>query len=123
MPVFGPSGATQLGTGRSRIEEAFVRLANGVTRLHPDDLPELARSCGTEMGGDDIVMFVVDLDQRTLRTFGGPDVTELSVDDSSAGAAYRREDIVVTTDRPDHARLWIPIMDSAERLGVLAVTL
>jgi hypothetical protein len=104
---------------------AFVQLANGVTNLHPDDLPGHVSTCASLLGGRDATLYLVDLEQRSLQPFGRPSAAAHDVSEPSPGAgqAYRSETTVRVPEpgHPSETRLWVPLMDSAERLGVLAV--
>ncbi|MBI5090468.1 MAG: serine/threonine-protein phosphatase [Actinobacteria bacterium] len=67
-------------------------------------------------------MYVVDYEQRLLVGLGPNDVgATLSVDGSLAGRAFRHIEPVAV--RGAHDRLWLPIIDGVERLGVLDVRL
>jgi hypothetical protein len=72
---------------------------------------------------DDAVVYLVDVDQRLLVPLDGGD--SLSIDTTLAGRAFRTEQILDGTV-DDHGngrrRLWIPIIDGAERIGMLAVS-
>jgi hypothetical protein len=103
--------------------DAIVReLLQATFGLKPDDL----ESCVSELvarhlGVDDIDLLLVDLDQTELRQLGAlPGSPGQSVDGSLAGLAFRDEAPVVEWDGA-RRRLWLPILDSAERVGVLAV--
>ena len=110
---------------RTRVERAFIELANGVTSLHPDDLAMHVERCAGLLGGTGVVLLLVDIEQRTLRPLdvGQSETHDVADPDSNPGAAYRQEASVREgPERGDGAvRLWIPLMDSAERLGVLGV--
>jgi serine phosphatase RsbU (regulator of sigma subunit) len=49
---------------------------------------------------------------------GSPGGARLSVDGTLAGRAFRTVQIL-STDRGDRPRLWVPLLDGADRLGVL----
>ena len=69
-----------------------------------------------------MALYLVDLDQVELRALGSPPGTDvLAVDGTSAGMAFRDVEPVVEW-HDGGRRLWLPIVDSAERVGVLAVT-
>jgi hypothetical protein len=84
--------------------------------MHPDSLPDEVALAGRLLGGDGVRMLLVDMEQEGLRPLGG-DPDELhAVDGPGAGEAFREERAV----RHDGV-LWLPIKDSAERVGVLGV--
>lgn len=109
---------------RGATEAAFVELATGLSRLHPDDLPELVRRCAGLLGGHDAVLLLVDLEQRALHPLHDETVGRFDVDaaDPGPGSAFRTESILgLPVDGCGDVQLWIPLMDSAERLGVIGV--
>ncbi len=84
--------------------------------MHPDDLAREVATAGAAMGGDDVVLYVVDHDQVTLRSLDeGAGVDQL-VEGDGAGRAFREERAVSDGDG-----LWLAVKDSAERIGVLWV--
>jgi hypothetical protein len=94
----------------------FLRASHG---LHPDELTALAVRCAERLGGRDVVLLVVAIDQVELRALG--EDLEFSVEQSEAGRAYRTESPIFEA-LGDETRMWIPVIDSAERMGVLGVT-
>jgi serine/threonine protein phosphatase PrpC len=106
-------------------ERAFVELSNGSTHLLPHELPALVARCAAMLGGRDALLLLVDIEQRSLHPFGPEAAASHPVDEAGPGAgqAYRTEDRV-RVEIPDgkgEARLWLPLLDSAERLGVFGV--
>ncbi|MBW3613732.1 MAG: serine/threonine-protein phosphatase [Actinobacteria bacterium] len=92
--------------------------------LHPDDLPRLVASQLRTLGGHDAVIYLSDLDQRTLVPLpGGPvsDPPVLAVDGTLPGRSFRSV-AVLSTDEQAGRRLWLPLLDGGERVGLLAVT-
>lgn len=92
------------------------------------ELPDLlARHAGL-LGADDAVAYVVDLQQSVLVPFlgaGGPAPTQqvepLGVDSSLAGRSFQHLE-VLSQEVAGGTRVWLPLLDGSERLGVLAVT-
>jgi serine/threonine protein phosphatase PrpC len=121
----GPADHDERSRVHTDVERAFVQLANGVTHLHPDDLPGHVERCAALLRGREATLWLVDIDQRTLRPFPAASAKARDVDEpgTSPGTAYRTELTIRdrTHDGTDDVRLWIPLMDSAERLGVLGV--
>lgn len=97
-------------------------LIDASAAMHPDEVVTRIREVAERTGGSDFELLVADLSQRTLSPLppavGG---AVRAVSSSYAGAAYRR---TVTVSEPDGGgtRLWVPMLDSAERVGVLGVT-
>jgi hypothetical protein len=106
-----------------KTEDALARLSLSSLRLHPDDLHAVVRELAVTIGLDDLRIHVVDLEQRQLVPLPVPDAeaTEaLAVDDSEAGRAYRLERPVIEDGT---SILWLPLLDSAERFGVVRATI
>ncbi len=109
---------------RAEVGSALVTLLDASHHLHPDDLPGLVASQLAALGGSDGVIYLADLDQRTLVPLpGGPvvDPPVLSIDGTLPGRGFRTVGMV-STDDPTGRRLWFPLLDGGERLGMLAVT-
>ena len=103
---------------------ALVTLLAGTHRAPPDLLPAIVADAGHALGVQ-VAIYLVDYDQRRLFPLPGPDFASrepLGVDSTLAGRAFRLVDIV-PTDAKDCLRLWVPLLDGVERLGVLDVTL
>jgi hypothetical protein len=107
---------------------ALSRLALASTHLHPDDIPELVAREAAALGALDAVVYLVDMEQRVLVPFlapGAAEVDVLAIDGTIGGRAYRTERPVVVADSAavdgddDTTTLWTPLLDSAERFGVV----
>jgi hypothetical protein len=109
----------QLG---QRLVGALARLSLESTGLHPDDVDDAIRRAVGGPGVLGVRVLVVDLDQLVLVPLGD-EGEELGVDTSEGGRAYRTEETVVADTLGGGATAWIPLMDSAERIGVLEVSL
>lgn len=95
--------------------------------VRADQLPELAQQHVAAFGGDEVVCYLVDLQQTTLVPFLGSSgagddrlVPSLPVDTTMAGRAYQQVQ-VQTQDRPGKTIVWAPLVDGTERLGVAAI--
>jgi hypothetical protein len=85
--------------------------------MFPDDLAEGVSLLAAEhTSAREMELLLVDLDQEVLSPIRGGEPQ--SVEWSAAGQAFREEQPVVERT-PDGRRLWLPILDSAERVGVL----
>ena len=89
----------------------------------PEDLPGMARRAARQLGADDMILFVVDHEQRQLLALPGPDAprrVSLAIEGTMAGRAF-------SMLRPfggpvdDGARLWLPLLNGLERVGVAEV--
>ena len=95
----------------------------GASRLVvPDAIPGLLESHGRLLGAKSAVMYLVDLDQRWLvalpREDGKP-AEDLAIDGTLAGRAYRSIEVLDMIDADGDRYVWVPLLDGAERLGVV----
>jgi hypothetical protein len=89
--------------------------------MYPDDLAaEVADAC-RHLGASEVVVLLVDHDQDLLVAFAEGDDRTYMVDDPGPGDAFREERIVVEPAGRGSRRLWVHIIDSAERVGVLGI--
>ena len=114
------------GSSRATAELAgMVGLLDGSHLAPPDELPALASAAYRSLGVD-VTIYLVDHDQRLLvpllarETAGDVPTGPLGVDATLAGRAFRQAQ-TTTSDQPGQRRLWLPLRDGAERLGVLDV--
>jgi serine phosphatase RsbU (regulator of sigma subunit) len=93
--------------------------------MPPDALDELAVLGARHLGAATAVLWLVDYDQSTLTRLDsptGPLREHLSVDGSLAGRCFRSVETIESDSDGGH-RLWVPLLDGLERLGVLEVVL
>lgn len=89
--------------------------------MRPDDLPRLVDQAARLVGADGCRLYLVARDQRSLVEVapgGGACGDPLGLDGTVAGRAYRLTEVTATADG---GRLWVPLLDGTERLGVLEV--
>lgn len=98
-------------------------LLERVKLAQPDELAEVVNSATRRMGVD-VTVYLIDHEQRRLWPLperGKPAPPPLSIDGTVAGRAFTS----VRTHAGDHEgrryRLWVPLVDGAERLGVSEV--
>lgn len=89
--------------------------------LYPEDLAREVADAAAHLGGDEVDLLLADYDQRTLVAFDADDGRTFEVDGPGPGFAFRRETIVEDVRSDGRRRLWVPVKDSADRLGVLGV--
>ncbi|WP_219465154.1 PP2C family protein-serine/threonine phosphatase [Nonomuraea rhizosphaerae] len=103
-----------------------------------EDVPGLVAEHAGPVGFTQILIYVVDLQQRFLvplpdqRDTAGEPLLPLRIDSTLAGRAYRDVEVVQgklpVEDGPqppgegERRRLWAPLLDGTERVGVMAVT-
>jgi hypothetical protein len=106
---------TTADTGEDRLEEFLADPANAAL-----DLTTTVARCTEALGLQHSVVYLADIQQRRLVPL--TDVTPpVPVDDSLAGWTYRTQSLRVEESEPGGMTAWIPLVDGAERLGVLAV--
>ncbi|OXS35358.1 PP2C family protein-serine/threonine phosphatase [Streptomyces sp. XY006] len=106
---------TTAASGEDRLEEFLADPANAAL-----DLTTTVARCTRALGLQHSVVYLADIQQRRLVPL--TDVTPpLPVDDSLAGWTYRTQSLRVAESESGGMTAWLPLVDGAERLGVLAV--
>ncbi|MFE0187829.1 PP2C family protein-serine/threonine phosphatase [Streptomyces sp. NPDC058989] len=100
-------------------ERLLGELITETQSVLPVDLSALADRCAAALGLNTVLIYLVDLQQWLLVPLD-ESLEPLPVDASQAGWAYRTVSPRVT-DNGDGLVVWVPLIDGAERLGVLAV--
>ena len=89
--------------------------------MNPDQMGPLAALGARQLGAETAVVWLVDYEQLILVAVTGPGTTareHQSVDGSVAGRAFRTVE-PVEVESGGVRRLWVPMLDGVERLGVL----
>lgn len=97
---------------------ALVEALEGSHRAPPERLPAVAAAAGRALGVE-VALFLVDYEQEALVPAGGGG-EPLGIDSTVAGRAFSRVQ-VLTSASPDRPRMWFPLLDGVERLGVVEV--
>jgi hypothetical protein len=115
--------------GRSRRESLGERLLGSLldrAHLMPPRLvgPLVAQEIAA-MGGRDVAIYLQDFEHAVLRPLRGPGLggTPSPIDDSPAGTAFRTDSPVEVAEPDGAVRLYMPMLDGSDRVGVLALTL
>jgi hypothetical protein len=109
-------------------DEATVELFNELLRrTHlsaPSDLAEIvADQAAASIGAQDVAVYLIDYEQAALIPHGPGEPRPLSVAGTLAGRAFRTTSILRSAgESGDAERLWLPLLDGTERLGVLAMS-
>lgn len=105
---------------------ALVALLEGAELAPPDRLTTLVDAAARVLDLR-ITMYLVDYEERHLHRWpadgephDNPDGALLGVDSTLAGRAFRQVRVLPARN-PDHPRMWVPLVDGVERLGVLDV--
>jgi serine phosphatase RsbU (regulator of sigma subunit) len=85
------------------------------------DLSTIVARCAKAMCLRHAVVYLTDLQQRHLIPQTGV-AAPLPIDGSLAGWTYRTQSLRVEEAESDGVTAWFPLLDGAERLGVLAVS-
>ena len=104
---------------------ALDEVLRGSHLMAPDQMGTIAAAGAAHLGATTTVLWLVDYDQALLvpvLPLGEEPREPLTVDGSVAGRAFRNVD-VVETELGDARRLWVPLLDGVERLGVLEVVI
>lgn len=105
---------------------ALDTLLRGSHLIAPDALPALAAAGAAHLGAQSTTIWLVDYEQRLLSALLTPDEVpreRLSVDGSLAGRAFRQVELAEAEAANGQRRLWVPLLDGVERLGVLELVL
>lgn len=102
-------------TGDERLGEFLADPANATL-----DLSTAVARCSKALGLQQSVVYLADLQQRVLVPLLD-NATELDIDGSLAGWAYRTQSLRVEEAEGGGLTTWLPLVDGAERLGVVAV--
>jgi hypothetical protein len=128
-------------TGAFRGADWLARLETGMNQLiyeghvaSPDEVPDLVAKAAAMFDAQDAVIYLADLQQRVLVPFQGPSSHHhgeshhvLGVDATVAGRAFQQMHQVSQSASPrgsgDRTRIWLPLLNGTERLGVLGMLL
>jgi hypothetical protein len=100
--------------------ESVRQLLQQSHHARAEDLPGMAMRAAAELDATALVIYLVDHQQRYLLPLTGPDTPareRLTIDGTLPGRAYS----MINTYPGDGHRLWVPVLDGAERIGVLEV--
>ena len=113
----------------SDAERAVDALLEDAHLAAPYQIAGLVARHAPTLGADDALVYLVDLQQRVLVPFldpAGPgvgrQVEPLSVDATLPGRAFQHVEVLTQDAAEGRVRVWLPLLDGIERLGVLGVT-
>ena len=101
---------------------ALVQLIDGAHEAPPDRLPILAAEAGRALGVE-LHVHMVDYEQRRLTRLGvtaGQPSPVIAVEGTLPGRVFQTVRIL-PSEANGRPRLWVPLLDGADRLGVLEV--
>jgi serine/threonine protein phosphatase PrpC len=92
----------------------------------PSDLAAVVADPVRRIGARDVVLYLIDYEQRTLVPLRGShpeDLAPLSVTGTIAGRAFSTTSILrSSSEEGTGQRLWLPLLDGTDRLGVMSVS-
>lgn len=110
-------------------ERCLAELLGEVHLTAPHQLAGLLDRHAATLGVSDAVAYLVDLQQNVLVPLSGPDgagmnrqLDVLKVESTVAGRSFQHLDVLTQSVTGGGTRVWLPLLDGSERLGVLAVT-
>lgn len=104
--------------------ESLRQLLQQSHHARPDDLPEMAMRAAPLLDARVLVIYLVDHQQRLLLPLLGgsaPARDPIAVDGTLAGRAFSTASTCVGSGDGDGVRVWVPVVDGNERMGVLEV--
>src|SRR4051794_14445265 len=100
------------------VEALIARLLRDAHELAPLALRSTLETRLSLLGFDEFGLYLVDHDQRRLVPVPPANAADaLDVDATRAGRAYRQS--VLVRETADRRRIWFPVRDGIDRLGVL----
>jgi serine phosphatase RsbU (regulator of sigma subunit) len=103
--------------------ELLGHLLEASHQLAPDELVAAVARAARAVDAEDVAIYVVDYDQTLLVPLpDGTDRAPLAIDTTLAGRAFAAI-AAQEADSGTGRRLWLPLLDGAERVGVLGLTL
>lgn len=112
-------GASTLG---STLGSMLGSLIDRSHTCRPDELPQLVVEHARALGARDAAIYLVEYEQRALVPLPrspGEAGTALSIEGTVAGRAFRTVALQDVVADGGGRRLWVPLVDGTERLGVL----
>jgi phosphoserine phosphatase RsbU/P len=104
-------------------QQSVANLLRSSRLVGPSALPDLITNSVSVLGIE-VTVYLIDREQMGLRALpraGSPITEPLPVDATVAGRAFTTLEIVVPPGQAD--RMWVPVVDDAERLGVMEIRL
>jgi hypothetical protein len=115
-------------TGSMRDEETATLLSGLLRRTHlsaPGDLPAVVADEARGIGAEGVDLYLIDYDQSSLVALSSSAAGDaVAVTGTVGGKAYSSTTIlqVAVEGHDGLRRLWLPLLDGTDRLGVMAMT-
>ncbi|MET8260107.1 PP2C family protein-serine/threonine phosphatase [Micromonospora sp. NPDC005553] len=104
--------------------ESLRQLLQQSHHARPDDLPEMAMRAAPLLDARALVIYLVDHQQRLLLPLLGgsaPAREPIEIDGTLAGRAFSTAATCRGASGNEGERVWVPVLDGSERMGVLEV--
>lgn len=109
-------------------EYAVADLLSSAHLLAPHQVPALLAAHGRRLSVSEVTAYLADLQQDVLVPFVGShgldadtSLQALAVDTTLAGRAYQHVQMLTQELPGGRMRLWLPLLDGSDRLGVISV--
>src|SRR4051812_14499034 len=110
----------------ARVASMFQEVLRRTHLSSAQDLGPVLAEEARAIGADALVLYVVDYEQKCLVPVPGPDAAGrdvVSIQGTLPGRAFATSSIVeLDGDGGQGRRLWLPLLDGTERLGVMEIT-
>lgn len=124
------SSPVDAGEPLTRTELAVTDLLTAAHLSASHHLPGLLTAHGRRLGVTGTIAYLADLQQDVLVPFVGSDgpaqdesLRALAVDTTLAGRAYQQVQVLTQDLTGGQVRMWLPLLDGSDRLGVLSVVI
>ncbi|MEA2843270.1 MAG: hypothetical protein QOJ69_941, partial [Actinomycetota bacterium] len=105
-----------------RIDAVITGLIRSSTKLLPDDVSRVFAEETAAIGLHDATILLADLEDRVLTPLSpGHRLGVQEIDATLAGRVFQLERPVVVNGEDGRSGIWMPLVDGAERLGVIYV--
>jgi serine/threonine protein phosphatase PrpC len=114
------------GPSDTAVSAMLTELLRRTHLTAPSDLAAVVADPVRRIGAQDVVLYLIDYEQRTLVPLPGShpeELAPLSVTGTIAGRAFSTTSILrSSSEEGSGQRLWLPLLDGTERLGVMSVS-
>jgi hypothetical protein len=110
----------------SSLTDPLSSLLHASHLLEPSEMAAAVAEHARGLGARETVMYLGDYEQVVLVPVPGagvPERSELAIEGTMAGRAFRRVEVVSNAPTADLHRMWFPLLDGVERFGVVEMVL
>ncbi|HEV7749997.1 MAG TPA: GAF domain-containing SpoIIE family protein phosphatase [Baekduia sp.] len=123
MPRDEPTTPAPPATGDAVAVHLFDELLRRTHLSAPSDLARIIAGQAASIGAGDLVLYLIDYEQAMLMPLGDAGHRPLSVAGTLAGRAFRTTSVIRSAGEDGQGeRLWLPLLDGTERMGVMALS-